>query len=650
MPQAKRLVIDNKNILCYEVLDSDIYNGRYDLFNIPYAAWYGAGDVTKYQFLQDQLSYMHDYDIRSQIYNRYNAAVNFTLLDEDSQSVGAIKFPVVRKAYVTAATGGTQSGAYAMKADWYDYPDPNQIGITCEAWMKFEVLCTGFTNTVNNKVNFDGITCQLIKNGTTRTFNLPAIVYSINSWQDGYVTWYGDDWAAYGLLTFAGLGNTTYINSGCFTPAVMVIHDEKLDIDNQIVLPSDSSGYWAVFSSGWGQAIDISDVVNLEGEPIPEEGYMNELMNRFSPRQYAGTLGIYLIGTDDIAAVMQAMMEVDVSDVLANIFFGSDGKEYIVGCRWYYGLLQESGHTQGHISQNEHKYEIKVGNHRLDLNGAPIYAYIADKEFATWTSSELSVPAHFNNYLDFMSRYQLYIPYYGFLDIAANDIVGGTIQLIYNINLVSGVADIVVACKNSRTGSLKTKYYTVTARLGIDIPFGSDMMKTLVLNWAQTCGKAFATGATLGAGMAVAGAMENISQANTALSNVNLDTEEGRMAANNIVKARDASQAEYNRAQFARSIIGDINVKSVDTPNRSGGTNDESGSLDELHPYLLITRPVSVEPSNYEDYVGVPSAASKKLSTCSGFTQIAAVKPEALTNPPKYVNEILSLLQSGVYL
>ena len=202
MSEIKRLVIDNKNILAYEVYDADIHNASYELFSLAYSAWRDGGTSTKYNFLINQLQFMHDYDIRSQIYNRYNNAVNFTLLNEDSESVGAIKFPVVRKAYVTAATGGTQSGAYAMKADWNAYPDPYQIGITCEAWIKFEVLCTGFTNT-NNKVTFDGITCQLVKNGSTKTFNLPAIVYSIDSWLDAYVTWYGDDWAAYGLLTFA---------------------------------------------------------------------------------------------------------------------------------------------------------------------------------------------------------------------------------------------------------------------------------------------------------------------------------------------------------------------------------------------------------------------------------------------------------------
>ena len=377
---------------------------------------------------------------------------------------------------------------------------------------------------------------------------------------------------------------------------------------------------------------------------------MNELMNRFSPRYYAGTLGIYLIGTDDIADVMQAMMEVDASDVLKNIFFGSDGKEYIVGCRWYYGLINASGHTQGSVSALSKKREIKVGNHRLDLNNSPLYANLAASEFATWTSRELSVPAHFNNYLDFMSRYQLFIPYYGFLDIAANDIVGGTVQLIYNINIVSGIANIVVACKNSRTGNSKTKYYNVTARVGIDIPFGSDMMNTLVVNWAQTCGKAFMTGATLGTGMAMANAMENVSQANSALSNIDFNTAEGREAANNVAKYRDAAQASVNRSQFTKAILNDINVKSVDAPNRSGSTNDEAGSLDELNPYLLITRPVSVEPDEYEDYVGVPSAEVKKLSECTGFTQIAAVQPRALDDAPKYVNEIISQLQAGVYL
>ena len=93
----------------------------------------------------------------------------------------------------------------------------------------------------------------------------------------------------------------------------------------------------------------------------------------------------------------------------------------------------------------------------------------------------------------------------------------------------------------------------------------------------------------------------------------------------------------------------------VQSTTRSNALNNETGDLDELHPYLLITRPVNVEPTSYENYVGLPSSEAVTLNSCTGFTQIAAISPESISlnvNTPREneMNEIISLLQAGVYL
>lgn len=451
----------------------------------------------------------------------------------------------------------------------------------------------------------------------------------------------------------------TYISSGIVTDKLYILTGtsqvtplDPPDIYRFDVIKYDNGNP----ALGWG-----ASNINFEDYIIPEVGYMNELANRFSPRVHSNGIGLYVVPPEPsespeeingIRDITEALVKTNLTDMAACIF-ATNPAQCVINIKWYYGL---KGAIDNIKSQN--LYDMIIGPIQLttDLVGSTkMHARYARTEFVEWHTSKLNVPAHFNNYLDFRSSYKLYLPYYGFIDIDPNDIVGGTIQVFYNINLVSGATMITIACNNPRNANTDTKYYSVSCTVGEDVPFGADIMKYDLLTFAQTAGKAatfaFSFGGA-GMGAVAASAGSQVAQATSLLNDIG---NEPGTDTSKIVEARDKAQSKYNTATTLGGIGKGVEAASSITPNvnvpaRSNGSNPEVGTLDELHPYLLITRPVNVEPADYEDYVGLPSSQAVALSTCNGFTQVAAIKPQSMTDAPKYFNEIMSLLQAGVYL
>ena len=409
----------------------------------------------------------------------------------------------------------------------------------------------------------------------------------------------------------------------------------------------------------------IADNLNITDYIVPEVEYMNDIENRFCPRWNAGSVGMYAVSWNTIELLMQGIMELDAGDLLKNVFLGGDGKQYIIGIRWYYGLYDNANSW---LNLDESKsYKVQVGGVHLDVGGADLVGKKFDGEYAHWSTSIMDVPRVLDNYLDYFADYQLYLPYFGFLKINANDIVGGTIRVHYNINLVTGMADIIVECKNSRSSRAAYKAYTVNAQIGVDIPFASDVMKTYVASWMETAGKAFMTGASMGAYGATqeyANAIQKSPRADIHQDALNLissgdqhimaDAERAAMKNAAVSKIKTGlhnagATAKYTGAEMS-AAMSQFATSPSPSITRTGGSNPENGTLDELYPYLVITHPIDNSPADYEDYVGLPACTSIQLNQCTGFTQIAAVKPESMTDAPKYVDEILSLLQAGVYL
>ena len=65
-------------------------------------------------------------------------------------------------------------------------------------------------------------------------------------------------------------------------------------------------------------------------------------------------------------------------------------------------------------------------------------------------------------------------------------------------------------------------------------------------------------------------------------------------------------------------------------------------------PYLILTRPRQAHPANQNHYTGYPSFITENLSELSGYTEIEQIHLENVQATDSELNEIVSLLESGV--
>lgn len=631
----------------------------------------------------DDVPIMNRYNVYAQML--MNGIDNMPLYDNQQNVIGSLSVDQYKIEYVTAQVYTAtylQPGEYGVDEQTSDSAYPAYQASTSSTTYIGGVQFRRVTSAIGGipvrfKANLNG-------HDMYHAMDYPNIITQIND-INGYwpaervkhllLTPGGFSRASVGLMTRTRSGvTTTYL---------------------EFVYLNSETGFDFGVTGTWDFEDLVADNLNITDYIVTEEGFMNEISDRFSPRFNSNGVGLYLIPAEnsqtdpshlgDIEDIMRMMQEFDIGDNLIKSWVGTDGKEYVMSIRWYYGLAKPNVWK----STTDQKFKLQIGPITPTEATFYYYDYVFTSEFASFSTSELAVPAHFNNYLDFACSYKLYLPYYGFMDIDPNDIVGGTIRVHYNINLFSGAATILVECKNSRTGNLAMKAYTVDCTVGEDIPFTYDMFKSFGVQAAEKgswAAKTLASGAAgaYGAAAGYVGATAGLYTDITKMVNNNLIRNEGLsqtmanvykanggqgMNANDFHKMFDATltnesietawvngntanRANYDNqmAQTANNIVQQNMPMSVFTPGRSSGSSDETGSMDELFPYLLITRPVNVEPTDYEDYGGIPSSDSVTLNMCNGFTQIRAVHPDTMANAPKYIDEIISQLQAGVYL
>lgn len=404
-----------------------------------------------------------------------------------------------------------------------------------------------------------------------------------------------------------------------------------------------------------------SSNINFEDYIVPEVGFMNEINERYSPRGSSNIVGIYVFDESKMHDVAKGLIKFGFYEFASQIFGGGDFKDAVMYINFFHGL-----HDQ--IAANiDGTSDIKAADNFLRTSSdltAVISSDSVDTEFVEWkTPIAMRVTPHFNDYRDYLCAYQLYLPYYGFVDINPNDAVNADLRVYYNINICTRAAVIIVTSTSSRTSNLETKIFSTTTTVGEEVPYGKNAIQNHALAMSQLVGKAFVTGASLGTSMQGAhlasganlrGLQSELSEAQSKAAaggnDIAMYENKAKSIQEEINNKQNSNLVNSTRLNNARMLIGGIPTPAVNAPTRSNGGNSETGTMEELYPYLLITRPVSAEPSDYEDYVGSPSTASVTLGQCNGFTQVAAVKPQSMTDAPKYVNEIIALLQAGVYL
>lgn len=359
--------------------------------------------------------------------------------------------------------------------------------------------------------------------------------------------------------------------------------------------------------------------------PSPsEEGGFN-LDNRFSPGIATNAIGLYPLTQTQVVDCFDNFWNTTLCETIRNALGIVDTtNELILGLKWFYGIKSD-------ISQVSSNCYVTIANQKFDGDGCKaVSTKPCAKEFCTHDCGTINVPAHFNNYLDFMSKYELYVPFYGYVELNPSDVVGGTVGLKYNINLLTGDALAYITVNNSRSANIDEIAIPISA-LGVDCPTEHGSLKDTISNSARVIAGAAAAGVGIAAGMrwVSASKIEKVGQ--------------------NTWK-RDLSHVEGEPTNAGMLATSMNNIESLPTVQRGSNVSGSVGYIGPLKPFLIITRPVKATPNTLNDVIGARSCEVAQLSSKHGFVKASAIKPESISTSCKYIDEIISLVQSGVVM
>lgn len=243
---------------------------------------------------------------------------------------------------------------------------------------------------------------------------------------------------------------------------------------------------------------------------------------------------------------------------------------------------------------------IAVGNLLTDVN-----MNVASQQYIELQCGTLNVNEFWSSYLDYdpYTKAEIYLPYCGVHQLSVDDVMNKTIEVRYHIDILSGSCCAYVKCGDS-------VLYQFVGQCSSSIPIASGDFSEIVnsaLNAALAIGSAIATS---GAGVPLATALHTAGAAGAAAS-----------AAVNIQKEKI---------------------------QKSGSLSGTGGMLAIQKPYLILTRPRQAHPANQNHYTGYPSFITEDLSGLSGYTEIEEIHLENVPATDSELNEIVTLLESGV--
>ena len=249
------------------------------------------------------------------------------------------------------------------------------------------------------------------------------------------------------------------------------------------------------------------------------------------------------------------------------------------------------------------------GTHNIALGyiDSGVVAPRVSDQFMTVQTSGLVVPHKYNSYLDYApyTRAEIFLPFIGFCPLNINDIMGKSVDVTYNIDLLSGVCTAIV---HANAQSL----YSYSGNMAMFLPLSAG-------NWARMLTPIFGmVGGVTSLAAGIGGVMGG-----------------APLLASTSMAVRGAES------------IGNLDGNSV---SRSGGISGNSGIMGDYQPFIVLTRPINDKPTTYDNNIGQTYNKSAQLGTLSGFTVIEEAHIEGMNATDAEKQEIEQLLKEGVIL
>ena len=209
-------------------------------------------------------------------------------------------------------------------------------------------------------------------------------------------------------------------------------------------------------------------------------------------------------------------------------------------------------------------------------------------------------------FLDYdYTKISIYLPYIGFRPLDTDDVMGRTISVEYNVDVLSG------ACAAFISVSGRGVMYSFNGSCISNIPLTSTNFSGAIQN---------AVSAVISGAGAVAGAASGAAP----------------------LTAMGVAGLLNSAANTALNSKPDI--------QRSGNLGGSAGILSVQHPFVVIQRPDVSVPDGMAKHIGQCSNITMSLANCQGFTMVEYVHLHDVPATSDEVKEIEALLKEGVIL
>ena len=263
------------------------------------------------------------------------------------------------------------------------------------------------------------------------------------------------------------------------------------------------------------------------------------------------------------------------------------------------------------------------GNGGIVLGGVAtgITAPYTDTQFHRLDFGTVNIEEVWGAYLDYnpYTSIEIVLPYIGTRQLDVDEIMGKTIHLIYNIDIITGACVASISVPDYSSPTEETTLYQFLGNCALQIPVTSLQMVNIIRN-------ATALVTSIGTFAATAG----VSGAHQSPASIRHDNT-AHMAAGGGILASAASLVATKRQG-----------------ERSGSVSSSAGFLSVQKPYLIIKRPNQAMPENQQHYTGYPSFITENMGDLEGYTEVEAIHLENIPCTDKELDEIEAALKNGV--
>lgn len=221
-------------------------------------------------------------------------------------------------------------------------------------------------------------------------------------------------------------------------------------------------------------------------------------------------------------------------------------------------------------------------------------------QYTTVDCGSVSVREQFGNVFDYTdTQVRLYLPFIGIVDLDTNDVMRGTVSVVYHVDVITGAC--LAEVKITRDGAGGT-LYQFAGDAAVRYPISSGSYMGVVAGIASAVGGVVSAVASGGATLPLA----------------------------------------------AGAIAGGIGGSKTNVQH-SGSFSGNAGAMGAKKPYLIIERPQTMIADGYGNYQGKGANVIRSVSQCSGYFKMSDVHTDSISGASAAeVQAIKTALESGV--